>query len=141
VSETIIGAEAMTDDLIQRLEQMAEDSIGKEAAAEIRRLRAERNDLKASGWEDCETCHGIVDGKRHDAAVKIERLQEELAALKAQPAQGNSLENCRLFAARHRKEEWAKTILRFCAEGGAVGSPLRDAQPSAAIDAAMKGQP
>ena len=37
------------------------------------------------------------------------------------------LENCRLFAARHRKEEWAKTILRFCAEGGATGSPLRTA--------------
>jgi hypothetical protein len=39
----------------------------------------------------------------------------------------NALANIRLFAARHRKEEWAKTILRFCAEGGAVGSPLRDA--------------
>lgn len=40
----------------------------------------------------------------------------------------NALENCRLFAARHRKEEWAKTILRFCAEGGATGSPLRASQ-------------
>jgi hypothetical protein len=39
------------------------------------------------------------------------------------------LENCRLFAARHRKEEWARTILRFCAEGGATGSPLRTPQP------------
>lgn len=37
-----------------------------------------------------------------------------------------ALENCRLFAARHRKEEWAQTILRFCAEGGATGSPLRE---------------
>jgi hypothetical protein len=35
------------------------------------------------------------------------------------------LENCRLFAARHRKEEWAKTILRFCEEAGVKGSPLR----------------
>ena len=38
----------------------------------------------------------------------------------------DALENCRLFAARHRKEEWAKTILKFCAEGGAAGSPLRE---------------
>lgn len=42
-----------------------------------------------------------------------------------------ALENCRLFAARHRKEEWSTTIRRFCAEGGATGSPLRDAQPAA----------
>ncbi len=34
------------------------------------------------------------------------------------------LENCRLFAARHRKEEWAQTILRFCAEAGVTGSSL-----------------
>lgn len=45
----------------------------------------------------------------------------------AQPEQ-QALENCRLYAARYRKEEWATTILRFCAEGGAAGSPLR-AQP------------
>jgi hypothetical protein len=41
----------------------------------------------------------------------------------------DALENCRLFAARHRKEEWAKTILKFCSEGGAPGSPLRSAPP------------
>jgi hypothetical protein len=38
----------------------------------------------------------------------------------------DALENCRLFATRHRKEEWAKTILKFCSEGGATGSPLRE---------------
>ncbi len=44
-----------------------------------------------------------------------------------QPAQEpfDALENIRLFAARHRKEDWAATVLRFCAEGGAGGSPLR----------------
>lgn len=36
-----------------------------------------------------------------------------------------ALENCRLYAARHRSEEWAKAILRFCAEAGVTGSPLR----------------
>lgn len=29
----------------------------------------------------------------------------------------SALKNCRLFAARHRSEGWAKTILKFCAEG------------------------
>jgi hypothetical protein len=52
----------------------------------------------------------------------------------------DALENCRLFAARHRKEEWAKTILRFCAEGGAAGSPLRTAAEivSASADSPAK---
>jgi hypothetical protein len=45
----------------------------------------------------------------------------------------HALENCRLYAARHRKEEWATHILRFCSEAGVVGSPMRD-------DAARKGE-
>jgi len=45
------------------------------------------------------------------------------------------LENCRLYAARYRKEEWAKVILRLCKAGGAIGSPLREpaAQTSGAL--------
>jgi hypothetical protein len=39
-----------------------------------------------------------------------------------------ALENCRLLAARHRHEDWARGILRFCTEGGATGSPLRGEQ-------------
>ncbi len=35
------------------------------------------------------------------------------------------LENCRLLAARHRKEEWALLIFGFCAEAGVVGSVTR----------------
>jgi septal ring factor EnvC (AmiA/AmiB activator) len=35
------------------------------------------------------------------------------------------LENCRLLAARHRKEDWALLILGFCAEAGVVGSVTR----------------
>ena len=37
----------------------------------------------------------------------------------------NGLENCRLFAARNRNEEWALLILGFCAEYGDVGSVTR----------------
>ena len=36
-----------------------------------------------------------------------------------------SLENCRLLAARHRKEDWAPLILGFCARGGVAGSITR----------------
>lgn len=36
-----------------------------------------------------------------------------------------ALENCRLLAARHRKEDWALLILGFCAEGGVVGRLLK----------------
>lgn len=46
-------------------------------------------------------------------------LEVEAAALKA------ALENVRLLAAKHRREEWAQTMLRFCADAGVVGSPLR----------------
>ena len=37
----------------------------------------------------------------------------------------NGLENCRLLAARNRKEPWALLILGFCAECGVVGSVTR----------------
>ena len=42
-----------------------------------------------------------------------------------------ALENCRLLAAKHRNEEWAKHILRFCEEAGVRPTALRDrlAQP------------
>ena len=47
-----------------------------------------------------------------DALAEVERIRL-------------GLQNCRLFAARHRKEDWALMILGFCAEAGEVGSILR----------------
>lgn len=49
-------------------------------------------------------------------------LQEQVDALRS------CLENIRLFAARQRGEEWARTILRFCPPG----SPLRKEQENGA---------
>lgn len=37
----------------------------------------------------------------------------------------NALENCRVYASKKPKEEWARTILRFCTEAGVTGSILR----------------
>mgnify|MGYP003543603642 CR=1 FL=1 len=51
-----------------------------------------------------------------DAYEEIEKQRDELL---------EALENCRLLAARHRKEDWALLILGFCAEGGVVGSITR----------------
>ena len=56
------------------------------------------------------------------ASRKALSTPDDLSALRAHDV---ALENCRLFAARNRNEEWAKTILRFCGEAGIIGSPLR----------------
>ncbi len=69
-----------------------------------------------------------MGAKRWNRAVARAAEAATLAAsTPAAPQADAALENCRLFAARHRKEDWAATILRFCADGGSVGSPLRSA--------------
>lgn len=51
-----------------------------------------------------------------DAYEDIAKQRDELMA---------ALENCRLLAARHRKEEWAGHVLRFCGEAGVAGEVMR----------------
>ena len=52
---------------------------------------------------------------------------DEIAALTQQrDLVVEALENCRLLAARHRKEEWAGHIMRFCKDAGLSGSPIRN---------------
>lgn len=58
----------------------------------------------------------------YTALLEALAIPDDLSALRAHDV---ALENCRLFAARNRNEEWAKTILRFCGEAGIIGSPLR----------------
>ena len=68
------------------------------------------------------------------AANLIEDLAEQLAASQAREEAyraevaklWEALENCRLLAARHRKEEWASHILRFCSTVGVNANPLRE---------------
>ena len=58
---------------------------------------------------------------------EIEFLRSELATLTRQRDLAvEALENCRLLAARHRKEEWAGHIMRFCKDAGLSGSPIRN---------------
>lgn len=59
-----------------------------------------------------------------------EAVHQELAPLardleRESAIQSNALENIRLLAARHWKEEWGQQILKYCAEAGHRGSPLR----------------
>jgi hypothetical protein len=84
--------------------------------------------------------------KRGSARWDAVRDAVERLAARAAPAQDvtatewnemrDAMENCRLYAARHRKEEWARTILDFCKEAGVTGSPLRaaPAQPKLGDD-------
>ena len=60
---------------------------------------------------------------------RIKELEQELQTTADALAEVEQirlgLENVRLFAARHRKEDWALLILGFCSEAGVVGSALR----------------
>ena len=64
-----------------------------------------------------EHCYSIDHVKIQCELDKITK-QRDLAV--------EALENCRLLAARHRKEEWAGHIMRFCKDAGLSGSPIRN---------------
>ena len=69
----------------------------------------------------CDAC------EKNQLRQRVAELGKERDALKQQRDDLlAALENCRLLAARHRKEEWATHILRFCGESGVIGSPIRD---------------
>lgn len=90
----------ITEDLVTRLRAMSAESIGDDAAKAIEGLIVEKAQAyelgKTDGWEACETCHGIVDGKlpaRPVGDTDFEPktcpeayLQQEIAKLRAQPA-------------------------------------------------------
>ena len=54
--------------------------------------------------------------KREARIAELERERDEMNA---------ALRDCLALAARHRHEEWAQHVMRFCANGGVVPSPLR----------------
>ena len=90
----------------------------------IDKLKRELN----QAWKDIETLP-ITEIAARNASVfeycqhwegRATKAETELEKLR------HGLENCRLFAARNRKESWALLILGFCAEAGVVGSVTRD---------------
>ena len=98
----------MKNDLISRLRADAEstDDIGlcADAANEIERLSA-----LCDKWnQECDELR--EDNKRQDKEISI---------------LWNSLENCRLLAARNRKQDWAIDIQRFCSAADVLAKTLR----------------
>ena len=84
-----------------------------------RKCRLAQCTCGAEEWEDYQT--------GGEAKAENALLRGQIAALRQQrDGLLKALENCRLLAARHRKEEWATHILRFCVESGVIGSPIRD---------------
>lgn len=72
---------ARLDDLIR--EAKSDDTrAALTVLAENEELRAEVATARKDGWEACETCHGIVDGK-HPSHDELAALKAENASLKA----------------------------------------------------------
>jgi hypothetical protein len=72
-------------------------------------------------WEPYRAISYNDDAERllaeRDARIaQLERERDEATA---------ALRDCLALAARHRHEEWAQHVMRFCSRGGVVPSPLR----------------
>ena len=69
----------------------------------------------------------MSDSALTEATESIVQMREQIATLTRQRDLAvDALENCRLLAARHHKEEWAGHIMRFCKDAGLSGSPIRN---------------
>ena len=76
--------------------------------------------------------HLTLDRLELKGDAELSELRQQLAAAQAREQQyREALENCRLLAARHRKEEWAAHVLRFCGDAGVIGSPIRNTDTTA----------
>jgi len=64
----------------------------------------------------------ILVRQRDAALTRAEAAEAEVARLRT------AMEDCRLLAAKHRHEEWAVHVLRFCTKAGVLSSPLRNEQ-------------
>ena len=53
-----------------------------------------------------------VDDEITQMALKMRALNAQIRKMDL------ALSNCRALAARHRAEEWAQQVLRFCADAG-----------------------
>ena len=84
-------------------------------------------------WDEVSQAYvSIRGGLSMTADTYNDRLRVWQAAKADSAAQVEALtfglENLRLFAARHRKEGWAQSILLICNTVGVTGSPLRESE-------------
>ena len=114
----------MSKELIERLRYDFDDNARLEAADLI---------------EAQQSWIASLEQNARDADRMYKELETELAASQArEKILRDALENCRLFAARRRAEEWATHILRFCESGGSVANPLR--QDDSALRELLKAE-
>jgi hypothetical protein len=85
--------------------------------------KATLKDAFFKGFHSVKLYYGDVETSVEEEWEKF-MLQTEPVDL-TEPNPAYALENCRLYAARHRNQGWAEVILRFCAAGGHTGSPFR----------------
>lgn len=72
-------------------------------------------------WEESRSIREAINANPEESTLdEVRRVIKQRKDLLA------ALENCRLLAARHRKEEWANNVLRFCSDAGVVSSPIRE---------------
>lgn len=99
-----------------------------EATAETKTLRKAADEL----LEACDTSDGCRYGTLSTSFIRQvlgERGTDRdalIAQLELERDEMNAaLRDCLLLASRHRHEEWAQHVMRFCSRGGVVPSPLR----------------
>ena len=117
----------MAEDWHSRLGYNQACELLSRAADKIDDLEKQRDELlvkvaaweqKAANWMASPEAAQRLDGYR-DLAQRLNIAEQQRDELLV------ALENCRLLAARHRKEEWAGHVLRFCGESGVAGKVMR----------------
>lgn len=85
------------------------------------------------GWHimsrlcDRPTWRAPILGREHHASWCQAVTHPDAVLMARAPTLLAALENVRALAARHRTEEWAEHMLRFCAAADVTGSPFRAA--------------
>ncbi len=94
---------------------------------QLEKLQAENAALKEQVARLEDLNRKLCD-KTNTLTIQSARLEETITTLQSKSAAlVDALTNCHMLAARHRKEEWAQHIIRFCKDSVST-SPLRDAE-------------
>lgn len=142
------GSHHQQADWQRHAQRKAADMLAADAQ-EITALRKEKEErpildailLRAGKlkWEEQEIARlqAELDGIRKqesmmDAEIKLRQDECDIIA-EINHGQWLALENIRLLAARHRKEDWAQHMLRFCESAGSSATTLRTSPQQVAV--------
>jgi hypothetical protein len=94
-------------------------------------LLAATKKLEDKVQEQAAEIEGWRQGQKEDLALQVDLHQQLTAEQDKVKVLVDALNNCRLLAARYRKEEWAGHVFRYCHTAGVTASALRDAEREA----------